>query len=365
MKTSLIKKVFSLTLAIALALSMFACALPVEQSGLPKVDAAPLSDGNFKLATDYNQILLSIQAGLPAANEARPNAEVDDTKSSNQVAGADSQSRRVDGQRGYVYVADGESLDVREGSTSGKAVQTLNLYTYTNINGGVISLAYEGTTLAVLFATRAGLHYPSVDYALSAYNAPRSMILFFDATDANKLVFDKAIGMSGTPRAVAIRGGVVYVAATHKTTPDIAADGSWMTQGRNTAQVRGYASSLSLRSGDPESFVPSYFEDGILTPLRPSQIYLSEYGSLTIATVVGAFSLQSRSCVELFAFYDPGALEDRGLEIAAFGVDSEGFRFSYEVEYNNTPAIITVIAPINADGTLAGLGRVDWSEPRR
>jgi hypothetical protein len=170
--------------------------------------------------------------------------------------------------------------------------------------------------------------------------------------------------MSGTPRAVAYRSGVLFVATTHKTAPDVEVDGSWKTAGRSSDQIRGYASSLALRAGDPESFVPSYFADGVLTPLRPSQIYLSGYGSLTRATVVGAFSLESRSCVELFAFYEPGALEDKGLEIAAFGVDSEGFSFSYEVAYRGDPAVITVIAPINADGTLAGLGRVDWSEPR-
>jgi hypothetical protein len=359
---------------------------------MPATSATALGGEGFALASGYDEVQGAIQEGIPAASRARPDEEPEDGSAADalsaseavdeaaaadadgddagyppapaaavreplEVVGAPASSRTAEGG-GYAYVAEGEGLKVYQGAAAGDAVQSLNLYDYTNAGGQAVAVALAGGTLAVLYATDEGVFYPSTDYALSAYAAPRTLLIFFDASDPAELSFVSAVGLSGTPRALHIAGPELYVATSHPVAPDVGADGQWELAGREPSEVAGYAASLTLRAAEPVAYVPGYFDDGLLTPFSASQLYLSGYGPHTAWTAVGAFSLAERRCTSLFALLDPGVPL-----YSASSVGESGFALAYEVDYEDALVRTTLTAPVAADATMPGIGSVEWSAP--
>ncbi|MDR3316443.1 MAG: beta-propeller domain-containing protein [Coriobacteriales bacterium] len=381
-------------LALLLALSLAGCG--VQESAMPTSSATALTGEGFAVAGDYAEIHALILSGVPASSQARPSSKADDDKATGTastaaatdaadaadaaaaadtdgdgagyapestsskpplvVSGITQESHTVKGG-GSVYQGQDEGLKVYAGSEGGAELRSINLYDYTNVGGEVVGLFLYGKTLAVLFATNAGVLYPSTDYTLSAYAAPRSLVLFFDVTEPGDPSFVSAIGISGTPLAVLAQGGNLFVATSHPATPNVGTDGLWILNGREPSEVKGYASSLTLRADSPRAFVPGYFDDGEITPLLPSQLYVSAYGEHTSWTAVASFSLDTRSCVSLFALLNPGVVRP-----SATAIGAGGFAFAYEAEYEGLDALVVLSVPVVNAHTMPGLGSVSWSE---
>jgi hypothetical protein len=210
-------------------------------------------------------------------------------------------------------------------------------------------------TLAVLYTGSEGIYRQSGDYALSAWAAPRLMVLFFDTTEPARIVFERAIGITGIPVAVSVEGDVLVVATQHRVVPDVDDDGEWIVDGKGAEDIRAYGDALALRAGDPVAWAPSFYDDGELVPLLPEQIYLSGFGNATVATVVVSLALSERSAISLFALYDPGSLQ-------TVQVEEDGLVFDYVVDVQGTPAVAGISVPVTPDGTLEGIGQVSWSE---
>jgi hypothetical protein len=337
-------------------------------------------------ASSYEQIYERIASGVPAPALARPGVEADadsatdaaadadgatdaaaDTDSAanatGEVAGLSASPLEVSGERGYLYRAEGEYLQVLDETTGGRA-QEINLYDCVSLGGEAVCVVYSEDTLAVLYVSGEGTWRYSGDYALAAYAAPRSMVLLFDASEPARIVFDEAIGIVGTPVAVLIDGDALVVATRHQALPDIDGSGQWILDGKSAADVRAYASALSLRSDDAVAWVPSFYDDGELTPLLPEQIYLSGWGSCITATVVASFALSERACASLFALYDPGLPRTGSGARAGLSaqVNPDGFEFDYVVDYEGAPAIASVTVPVGPNGALEGIGQVSWAD---
>jgi hypothetical protein len=353
---------------------------------MPTDAAGELSGEGFAQAEGYEQIQARIAAGIPGPSEARPNAgadadadvdadadaDADDAVSgsnangaeagdtaSRKIAGLSASSLEVSGKDGYSYRAAGEYLQVVDAATGARA-QEVNLYDCTGQGGQALCVALSGDTLAVLFQTSEGVYRQSDDYALAAYAAPRSLVLFFDAAEPARIVFDRVLGVTGVPVAVVLEDDVMVVSARHKVVPDVDDGGDWLLDGKSADDVRSYRAALELRAADPYAFVPSFFDDGELTALAPEQIYLSGWGSATVATTVASFVLSEHSGASLFALYDPGVA--RGSEGTGVRLQAGGLVFDYVADYQGAPAAVSVTVPLGADGTLTGIGQVSWSE---
>jgi hypothetical protein len=330
-------------------------------------------------------------AGAGADESAGADAGADTEADAGKVAGLSASSLEVSGGRGYAYSAKGEYLQVLDELTGARA-QEINLYDCAALGGQALCVLYGKDTLAVLYVSNEGVYRQSGDYALAAWAAPRSMVLLFDATEPARIVFERAIGIVGTPVAVLAEGDMLVVAARHKVVPDVEGGGAWMLDGRGVEDVRGYVDALALRANDAVAYVPSFYDDGELAPLLPEQIYLSGWGDATVATVVASFTLSGRSAASLFALYDPGpphvstgaqagpaagagaaaaAGAGAGAEAAvgaAAGAGAgvqvvpDGFVFDYVVDVQGTPAIASISVPIGPAGTLEGIGQVSWSD---
>jgi hypothetical protein len=347
---------------------------------MPTGSVGVFSGEEFVQALSYEEIYERIASGIPAPALARPNAEADaggtvdaeaDADSAvdaevgansaantiGEVAGLSASSLEVSGGRGYIYRAEGEYLQVLDEAAGGQ-VQEINLYDCVSLGGRAVCVAYSEDTLAVLYVSGEGTWRHSGDYALAAFAAPRSMVLLFDASEPARIVFDKAVGVVGAPVAVLIDNDALVVATRHQVVPDVDGGGQWILDGKSAADVRAYASALSLRADDAVAWVPSFYDDGELMPLLPEQIYLSSWGNCTTATVVASFSLSERSCTSLFALYDPGPPRT-GTSVQA---GSNGFVFDYVVDRESVLTVASVTVPVGSGGALEGIGQVSWAD---
>jgi hypothetical protein len=344
---------------------------------MPTDSAGELSGEGFTRVENYEQIYRRIASGIPAPARARPDVaaegeEVDlvvsaqdgeATTDTRTVAGLSASSLEVSGGYGYAYSAEGESLQVIN-EVTGARTQEINLYDCATLGGRAFCVLYGEDTLAVLYVSNEGAYRQSGDYALSAWAAPRSMVLLFDATEPARIVFERAIGIVGVPVAVYASGDVLVVATRHKVVPDVYDNGAWKLDGKSVEDVRGYADALALRANDAVAYVPSFYDDGELAPLLPEQIYLSGWGDATVATVVASFTLSGRSAASLFALYDPGPPQaSTGAGEGTGGqVVPDGFVFDYVVDVQGAPAIASISVPIGTVGTLEGIGQVSWTD---
>ena len=274
------------------------------------------------------------------------------------MAGLSDSALQVSDGRGFTYRAQGEYLYVIDEEKNTR-VQEINLYDCAAQGGQAVCVSMDGESLAVLYAASAGAFAQSDDYALAAYAAPRTLVLYFNASQPANIVFERAQGITGEPAAALWLAGHLIVAATHRCLPDVDDHGEWLLDGRTSDAVTGYRRSLQLRAGDPVAYVPSYYDDGDLTPLLPEQVYLSGYGNCTFATVVASFALAQMATDSLFALYDPG-VKEAGLPVQ---ISSQGLTLRYLVDLQGVPALAEVAVQVKADGTVSGIGQVDWSEP--
>jgi hypothetical protein len=218
-------------------------------------------------------------------------------------------------ERGYLYTVDGGLL--RAFSFNGREAVSLlgSIAVYSDEGGSsqVQSLALAGTTLAVQCAVPVRERdYGSPDYALAAYAAPKTTLLFYDVSNPSNPVYLRTLGVTGTSENAFIRGGYLYIAATHATLP-AAADGRWDLAGsdgepKNT--VAAIYKGLDLRQDEPLSYVPSFIDDNSLIALDPAQIYIPAETDYATATVFACFDIANISCVSLFAIYDPGTVTE-------------------------------------------------------
>jgi hypothetical protein len=332
----------------------------------PMADEGEKADGASDAAPDAASDVAP-GAATDAATDATPGAAQGATPDATpaaprqDVVGLGTGSKTVSSTDGYRYKVAGEELEVSLDGKQAEVLTTLNLYDYANVGGDAVCLIQAQDTLAVLFASDAGYNYNSVDYALSAYGAPRSMLLFFDISEPEDPRFVKALGISGTPRAVVMRADSLCVVSAHNVAPLVGSDGLWMTRGAGASSEREIREALELRKDSPVAFVPSYYVQDTLVPLRPAQIYLSEYGNYTTATVFAAFSLVERENTALFALYD--LADDTGE--TRYSVAEDAVRVSYTVTYQDAPAVATVVVPLDTANLMPGIGAVSWSDPTK
>jgi hypothetical protein len=360
---------------------------------MPRGTAQELSGEGFVRVVSYEQIYERIISGIPTPASARPDAETEagatptDVDSVTDgatdadgaadiatdadgatdadsvadaiqtVAGLSLSSLEVSNERGYVYRAEGEYVEVLDEVTGGRT-QEINLYDCVSLGGEAICVTYRNDTLAVLYVSNEGIWRNSSDYALAAYGASRSLVLLFDASVPARLVFEVAIGIVGVPLAVRVDGDTLVVATHHKAVPDVDENGQWILEGKTAEEVSAYRGALALRVHDEFAWVPSFYADGELVALLPEQIYLSGWGSATTTTVVASFVLSERLCTSLFAFYDPGVLQAG----SSVQINSDSFVFDYVVDYQGAPAVVSVQVPVGPNGLLDGIGKVSWAE---
>jgi hypothetical protein len=303
-----------------------------------------------------------------AGTDSEAGAAADTAQESLTIVGLNAQSKTTTDGQGHSFIVAGEELKVREDS-SGKVVATLSLYDSAKAGGEALCVVFSQNTLAVLYATDAGYNYRSTDLALAAYGAPRTTALFFDATEPADLSLVSAVGISGVPQAVALSANSICVATSHKTAYEVGADGLWMTKGDGARNKGAIKASLDLRRGSQISYTPSYFADDTLVPLKPAQLYLSEYGYCTTATVFASFSLAKRDCATLFALYDPApgagqknysvrtASDNNGAPVPT------GLLVHYTLDYQGAAAVMTTAVAIADEGIMPGITEVFWSEP--
>jgi hypothetical protein len=211
-------------------------------------------------------------------------------------------------ERGYLYTANSGVIRVLklDGAAS-ELVASVGVYDYDGGSESVRMMSLVGTTLAVQCSVlQRPEDYKSPDYALAAYAAPRTTVLFFDMSKPEKPQYLRTLGVTGTGEAGLVRDGLLYIATRHATAP-AASGGAWELEAAGGFEASGEAikKALELRANDPISFVPSFYDDGNLTPLAPEQIYLPSEGSYATATVVACFDIEQNSCVSLFAVYNP------------------------------------------------------------
>jgi hypothetical protein len=227
-----------------------------------------------------------------------------------------SSNTMVQDERGYLYTVESGVLRVlRLDGVSSRFVVDIALY---NLDGGsneVIALTLVGTTLvAQCVVPERANDYASPDYALAAYAAPRTTVLFLDVSDPEQPLHLRSLGITGTGMPGYVSDGLLYVVTNQAAVPS-AAGGYWHlmdAEGDPDAVAATIRSSLELRRNDPVSFVPSFYDDGALIPLDPSQIYLptqATKSSFTTATVFASFDIENNSCVSLFAVYNPAPVE--------------------------------------------------------
>jgi hypothetical protein len=211
-------------------------------------------------------------------------------------------------ERGYLYSVNSGVLRVLklEGAAS-TLVASVGLYGYDGGSEDVLLLELSGTTLvAQCLVEQRDNDYESPDYALAAYAAPRTTLMFFDVSKPEKPRYLRTLGITGLSEAGQVRDGRFYVVANHATASTAYA-GFWDVGSLNDPAVDGelIKKAFDLRKNDPISFVPSFYDDGNLMPLTPDQIYLPLEGNYTTATVFACFDIEQNSCLSLFATYNP------------------------------------------------------------